>query len=120
MKRRIPIRLEPRRKWKNVKVTFDNVLFDSIKESVTYQNLKVLASIGKIKDFVWDKKLLRYPIVIDGILITTYVADFRFIEIDEGGKETPVVMDAKGKRTREYIMKKRLMKAVHGIDIREV
>lgn len=44
-----------------------------------------------------------------------YVADFTYFE---NGRY--IVEDAKGKRTAEYIIKRKLMKYVHNIEIREV
>lgn len=44
-----------------------------------------------------------------------YVADFTY---RENGKF--IVEDAKGKRTAEYIIKRKLMKYIHDIEIREV
>ena len=35
------------------------------------------------------------------------------------GRAFSVVEDAKGMRTREYQIKRKLMKAIHGIEIRE-
>ena len=43
-----------------------------------------------------------------------YVADFVYVE---GGRE--VVEDVKGYRTAEYKRKRRLMKKIYGVDIRE-
>lgn len=45
-----------------------------------------------------------------------YVADFVYVDSD--GRT--VVEDAKGVRTKEYVIKRKLMLAVHGIRIREV
>ncbi|KDD41088.1 PF06356 domain protein [Bordetella bronchiseptica OSU095] len=45
----------------------------------------------------------------------TYVGDFSYIE--DGRR---VVEDAKGMRTRDYIIKRKLMLEKHGITVREV
>ena len=47
----------------------------------------------------------------------SYVADFVYSDVRSG--ET-VVEDAKGMHTRDYIIKRKLMRYVHGIKIREV
>lgn len=44
-----------------------------------------------------------------------YIADFVYVR---DGKV--IVSDAKGIRTREYIIKKKLMKFIHNIDIEEI
>lgn len=46
-----------------------------------------------------------------------YVADFVYTDCDTGDT---VVEDTKGVRTRDYIIKRKLMLAVHGIQIREI
>lgn len=45
-----------------------------------------------------------------------YIADF--VYVDENGEK--VVEDAKGYRTKDYIIKRKLMLWVHGIRVREV
>lgn len=47
----------------------------------------------------------------------TYVADFVYVDCATG--ET-VVEDAKGVRTKEYVIKRKLMLWVHGIQVKEV
>lgn len=66
---------------------------------------------------IWN--LAMHPswsIHVNGEPICKYEADF--IYVDALGIEH--VEDAKGFRTREYILKKKLMKAVYGIEIAEV
>ena len=46
-----------------------------------------------------------------------YVADFVYVDVGTG---QTVVEDTKGVRTKEYIIKRKLMLAVHGIRIREI
>jgi hypothetical protein len=59
----------------------------------------------------------RFKIVVNNQLICTYVADFRFRRKKSGTKH---VQDVKGFRTREYIIKKKLVKAALGIEVEEV
>ena len=47
----------------------------------------------------------------------SYVADFVYVDCATG--ET-VVEDAKGVRTKEYVIKRKLMLWVHGIRVKEV
>lgn len=89
----------------------DGFVFDSKKEARRYGELKLLEQTGQIENL---RLQVPYPIKVNGSLITTYIADFVYIE---AGKE--VVEDVKGKRTREYIIKKKLMMAVHEIAILE-
>ena len=46
-----------------------------------------------------------------------YIADFVYVDTETG---KTVVEDTKGVRTKEYIIKRKLMLAVHGISIKEV
>jgi hypothetical protein len=55
-----------------------------------------------------------YDIVINGVKITRYVADFVYEE-----KDQQIVEDSKGYKTAEYKMKRLLMWAVLGIEIIE-
>jgi hypothetical protein len=60
----------------------------------------------------------RFHLDVSGVRVTTYEADFSYVI--EGGNGRVVVEDVKGARTREYLIKKALMKAIHGIEIQEV
>jgi hypothetical protein len=94
--------------------TVDNVLFDSMKEANHYQILKVLFHRGKIGSLELQP---RYRLEVNGELICTYVGDFRYVDL---GRLEIVVDDCKGFKTPAYKLKKKLMKAIHGIEIREV
>jgi len=57
----------------------------------------------------------KFPIEVNGIKICTYIADFRYKERDG----TEVVEDCKGFKTDVYRLKKKLVKAIYGIEILE-
>jgi hypothetical protein len=59
---------------------------------------------------------VSYKLEINGILICTYIADLVYWRT---GKPKEIVEDVKGVRTPEYKIKKKLMKAIYGIDIFE-
>ncbi len=99
-------------KYNAIRTTVDNIAFASKAEAHRYRQLKLLLSAGRITDLEMQK---RYPIKVNGQAICTYVADFDYVE---GGKK--VTEDVKGMRTSVYKIKRKLMMAVHGIDIREV
>lgn len=102
-------------KYRAVPTVVDGIRFDSKHEASTYQGLKVLERNNFISNLCVDKKQLRYPLIANGILICTYVADFRYI--DQGHE---IVADAKGMKTPIYRLKKKLMFALKGIEIREL
>lgn len=60
------------------------------------------------------KRQVRFIIAVNGHKICTYIADFTYTE---NGIE--VTEDVKGYPTPEYRLKKKLMLAVHGVEIRE-
>ena len=94
------------------KITYVGKLrFDSAGEARRWCELRILEKAGHITDLT---RQVRYPMVVNSILIGTYTADFVYTEND-----VEVVEDFKGKRTREYMRTKKLMRACHGIEIRE-
>lgn len=105
---------EKRSKYGNKKIEIDGHVFDSKREADRYAELKILERAREISDLKIQKS---YDLFVNGLKISRYVADFFYIDNRTG---TKVVEDAKGYLTREYVMKKKLMKAVHGIDIVEV
>lgn len=102
-------------KYKNRKVTIDDIRFDSKKEGDRYLELKLLLRAGQISHL---KLQPEFKMVHHGILICKYRADF---EYRENGKI--VVEDVKSEYTRTlpvYRIKKKMMKAFYGVDVREV
>ena len=84
----------------------------SRREYDRWQHLRVC----KIAELISDlKRQVRFLLVVNGIKIGVYVADFTYEH--DGVK---VVEDAKGYQTRVYKIKKRLMKALYSIEIKEV
>ena len=94
----------------------DGIRFHSKKEAKRYGELKLLVLAGLIDTLELQPK---FPLKVNGILITTYIGDFRY-RLKEDGAWRSVVEDAKGFRTREYRLKKKLLLALHGIEVREV
>lgn len=94
-------------KWKNQPVFVDGIWFQSKKEARRYGELKLLAKAGKIAD-------LRRQVPFELVQTVVYKADFVYSENGE-----TIVEDVKGKPTREYKAKKKLMRSQHNIEIRE-
>ena len=103
-----------RNKYGNKRVTLDGYKFDSIAESKRYAELKLLEKAGEIKDL---EVHVIYPLMVKGMIVGRYEADFVYTDKATGAYVTE---DVKGHRTREYILKKNLMKAIHGIEIWEI
>ncbi len=107
---------EPKKKnkYNAIKVTVDNILFDSIRESERYLELKMLLRTGVIRDLELQ---VLYECVVKNVWICDYVADFLYVVTATGESVTE---DSKGYRNRVYIMKKNLVLACFGITIVEV
>lgn len=118
-------------KYGNKQVTIGDETFDSGKEYRRFCELKLLQRAGKISDLQRQVKYVLIPTqrepdeigvrggVKKGKVIEqecAYVADFVYVN-DKG--ET-VVEDTKGFKTKDYIIKRKLMLYVHGIRIKEI
>jgi len=101
-------------KYGAVPTIVDNVRFASKREATHYGYLKILEQRGKIRDLELQP---RYRLEVNGELICTYVADFKYFDV---AWNAVMIEDCKGFKTPAYILKKKLMKAIHGIEIREV
>lgn len=101
-----------RPKYRNVKQKTPDGTFDSNREFDRWAQLRILERAGLISAL---KRQVPYPIEINGVKVCTYVADFVYIELGQ-----KIVEDAKGMRTSTYILKRKLMQAVHNITIKEV
>ena len=103
-----------RTKYRNVPTRIDGIRFASKAEARRYQHLKLVQAAGRIHNLRLQP---RYPIMVKGALVCTYVADFSYSEIPSGRY---VVEDVKGVRTAIYRLKAKLMQAANGITITEV
>ena len=123
-------------KYGNSKTYVDNIQFDSKHEAERYIELRFMKDKEMLHDLQLQKKYVLVPAQYEkstevytkgkhkgelkqGKLIErelSYYADFDYYTAD--GEH--VVEDAKGMKTKEYIIKRKLMLWVHGIRIREV
>ena len=122
-----------RNKYQAIKTTVNGIEFPSRKEARRYQDLLLLQRAGVIKKLERQVKFVLIPAqyettirygkkgqrLKDGQKLLekecSYVADFVY---EENGKR--IVEDTKGIKTKDYIIKRKLMLYVHGIRIREV
>lgn len=133
----------PRVKWQqnkygNRKVTINGIEFDSRKEARRYNELLLLERAGAIQDLRRQVSFELIPAQYEDVYTgeyykrgsrmgepkmkhvcvekaVTYYADFVYLE----GGET-VVEDTKGFKTPEYILKRKLMRHLLGIRIKEL
>lgn len=116
-------------KYHSKKVVVDGETFDSKKEANRYRELSLLEKAGAITGLerqvkfklipaqyrpVFDKKSRKWK---DRCVERecSYVADFVY---QQDGKT--IVEDTKGFKTKDYILKRKMMLFFHGITIKEV
>lgn len=107
-------------KYKAKKTEVDGIAFDSKKEAKRYQELKLFEKTKVISNLQRQVKFELIPVQhVEGKLAEracSYVADF--VYLDKQGNT--IVEDTKGVKTKDYIIKRKLMLWVHGIRIKEV
>lgn len=106
-------------KYGSKKITADGMTFDSRKEYFRWHELSLLERAGVISGL---QRQVRFELIpsqkIDGKVVERpvhYVADFVY---QEDGQT--IVEDTKGFKTKDYILKRKMMLHTHGIRIREV
>lgn len=87
--------------------------FDSQREHRRWGELKLLERAGRIINL---RRQVKYELVpkIGSVRATFFVADFVY---EENGKT--VVEDSKGYRNRLYMLKAKLLRWRHGIEVHE-
>ena len=119
------------RKYRNKRVEYEGIVFDSLKEKRRYCQLQLWEKHGIISDLRLQVPYELIPAIYEDVEVqlktkvkikkklvqraTTYVADFVYIK--DG---VTVVEDTKGFRTKEYELKKKMMRAFLGITITEI
>lgn len=96
-------------KFRAKRTESDGIKFDSKKEALRYNQLKLLQSSGDVVFF-----LRQTPFHLSGNV--KYVCDFLVFYKDG----TVEVEDVKGHRTDVYIMKKKMVEHLYPIEIREL
>lgn len=120
-----------RNKYHAVKCQVGDVVYDSRKEMRRHQELLLLEKAGMIKNLRRQVKYILIPAQREVVMKKgvpkpgkvierecSYYADFVY---EENGQT--IVEDVKGgnaTKTREFVIKRKLMLYVHGIRIREV
>ena len=103
-----------RNKYNAKKTIVDGIKFDSKMEAERYAELKLMQKAGEIRNLEVHP---RYPMFIGGQHICFYEADFGYRK----KFSDPIhVEDVKGVRTALFILKKKLMLAIHGILVKEI
>ena len=119
-------RAHSKNKYGNKKTVAEGVSHASKKQALRWIELRQAERDGKIRNL---RREVTYRLEVNGHLICKYIADHVYEELisDFCGVNVdlwdPIVEDVKSaitKKKRDYRIKYKLMKALHGIDIREV
>lgn len=106
-------------KYYNQKITVDGITLDSRKEYRRFRELCLMERAGEIDNLERQVKFELIPTQKkNGKVLEracSYVADFVY---NENGEQ--VVEDTKGIRTEAYKIKRKMMRWLYGIEIKEV
>lgn len=91
-------------------VIYDGIRFPSSGQGRRYLQLKLLWQQGHISDL---KLEVDFPLIVNGLKVCSYRADFVYTE--NGAR---IVEDFKGVETPQFKLKRKLMRACYGIELR--
>jgi lipopolysaccharide assembly outer membrane protein LptD (OstA) len=103
----------PRLKYNNTPTVVDGIRFDSKKESQYYGRCKMLKKAGEITKIECH---VPFPLIVNGILICTYEADF-VLYYPDGTFRVKDVKSAATEGLAVFRLKKALMLAIHKINV---
>jgi hypothetical protein len=105
-------------KYHNKKTQVFGYLFDSKREADRYLYLRSRLEAGEINNLNLQ---VQFVCDVNEQHVCNYIADFTYYE---GGKyyegSKLIIEDSKGVRTPEYRIKKKLVEAIHKVEIIEV
>ena len=103
-------------KFGAVKTTVDGERFDSKHEAARWRELVLLQRAGEIQCL---ERQVRYLLVVNGVQVTSYRPDFCYVVTATG---EAITEDAKAgpTKTEAYLIRRKLMQALHSIVITEV
>lgn len=116
---------QPKRKYGNKKVVIDGIKFDSKKEARRYGYLQLLEVLGEIKDLELQPrfeliKSVKFAGTDRAKPAIRYFADFSYTDVLTGKRIVEDVKSPATKKNPAYRMKKHMMLAIHGVEIKEV
>ena len=100
-------------KYNAKKTEVDGFIFDSRAEARRYSELILAERAGEISNLSLQPV---FPIIVNEKKIGKYIADFQYTDRD-GNR---VIEDVKGVSTPVYRLKKKLVEAIHEINITEI
>lgn len=99
-----------RGKYNNKRTVYGGLVYDSKLEAGRAYELDMLKRAGEV--IKWDRQI-KFPIVINGIKICDYIADFK-VWWKNGNV---AIEDTKGVKTDVFRLKQKLILACYGIEI---
>jgi hypothetical protein len=90
-------------KFNAIKQTYKGEVFDSKKELKRFVELEHLLRLGEISNLELHP---RYDLMVNGVKIGRYTADFRY------NKENEIVVEdvkSKATKTRDYMLRKKIL-----------
>jgi len=96
-------------KYGAIKTEYAGVIYDSKKEAGRARELDLWLKTGEITGL---ERQVKFPIIINGVKVFTYIADFTYYY-----KGQQVIEDVKGMRTQIFNLKKKCVEAQYGVKI---
>jgi len=93
-------------KYRNKKTIYNDVLYDSMREAAYARELDLRI---KAKDIITWSGQPKFPIVVNGKKICTYIADFEVMN----NNGTIAYIDVKGIETKDFKLKWKLVQALY-------
>lgn len=97
-------------KYRNKPTMVDGVRFASKREAARFGDLQNLQRAGEISEL---RRQVPYVLSVNGVQVTRYIADAVYKDSDG----TIIVEDSKGVQTEAFKIKRKLFRAVFGMEI---
>ena len=110
-------------KYRNKKVVIDGIKFDSKKEAIRYQELKLMEDTDYIKDLELQKKfelIPKYEINGRKVRAMNYICDFYYFDILNNKYVVEDVKPSKNFQTEVYKIKKKIFMYKYKKEITEI
>lgn len=105
------------RKYGNVKTDVDGYTFASKSEARRYGELALMQKAGEIANLYVQP---RFTIYVEDVKVCVYIGDFSYADLRHDGRFVVEDVKSSATRTASYRLKKKLLRATHGIEIFEV
>jgi hypothetical protein len=101
-------------KYKNVKTPLDGHTFDSKREAGEFALLKLRERAGEVSEIELQP---TFPLVVNGVKIGRFTADFRFVDHIEKRRRVIDVKSPPTAKNTAFRLRKKLAEALYGIEI---